>query len=56
MTDSVVKFKVTTHYLAGDEIGFSWDSFNIDWPSIGMEYILNSKDLKNPRFTDDLLG
>lgn len=55
LTDSVIQFKVTTHYIEGDEIGFSWDSFDINWPSIGMEYILNSKDLNNPQFIDDLI-
>ena len=32
--DSVVGFKVTTHWIAGDEVGFAWNSkeFNIDWP------------------------
>lgn len=34
MEDSRILFKVTTHYILGDELGFAWNSkaVTIDWP------------------------
>ncbi len=34
LTDARILFKVTTHWISGDEIGFAWNSneFNINWP------------------------
>lgn len=53
ITDTVVQFKVTTHYIPNDEMGFSWRSKAIDvmWPQ--MEVLIqndldsNSPDLDN---------
>ena len=44
MQDSRVLFKVTTHYIPDDEIGFAWNSaaINIDWGI--QEPIQNSRD------------
>lgn len=55
LTDSIVQLKVTSHYVPGDEISFSWDSFNIRWPELDVEYILNLRDLNSIKFTDELL-
>ena len=51
LTDARVLFKVTTHWTAGDEIGFAWNSkeFNIDWPVENP--IQNEKDRKSPDFS-----
>lgn len=50
--DSVVNFKVTTHWIAGDEIGFAWNSkdFDINWPI--EEPIHNDSDRKSPDFSE----
>lgn len=44
LQDSRVLFKVTTHYIPDDEIGFAWNSaaINIDWGI--QEPIQNSRD------------
>lgn len=44
--DSIVSFKVTTHYIPNDEIGFAWNSEGIDvrWPSQCRHPIQNEKD------------
>lgn len=53
LTDAVVLFKVTTHYIPGDEIGFAWNSkeFGIPWPKLAMGYVLNEKDRLNPDYS-----
>lgn len=57
LEDSEVLFKVTTHYIAGNEVGFAWDSksFSIDWPLSG-EPILGDRDKNNPEFQETMLG
>ena len=54
LDESDIIFKVTTHYVPNDEIGFSWNSreFNISWPCMDSEYILSAKDESNPDFFD----
>lgn len=54
LDDSDIIFKVTTHYVPNDELGFSWDSkeFNIGWPCIGEKFILSTKDESNPNFSE----
>lgn len=50
LTDARILFKVTTHWIAGDEIGFAWNSkdFEIDWP-VDVP-IQNERDRKSPDF------
>lgn len=46
--DSTVQMKVTTHYVPGDEIGFSWNDslVSIEWPfSDSDNLILAEKDM-----------
>lgn len=53
LEDAVVLFKVSTHHVSGDEIGFAWDSeiFNISWPTDGIdEIILSNTDRDNHKF------
>lgn len=51
LTDARILFKVTTHWIAGDEIGFAWNSeeFNIDWPI--KKPIQNESDRNSPNFS-----
>lgn len=46
LTDAVVLFKVTTHYIPNDEIPFSWKSkeSGIKWPVEGLNIIQNETD------------
>lgn len=46
LMDSVVLFKVTTHYIPNDEIAFSWKSkeMGIQWPVEGLNIIQNRTD------------
>ncbi len=46
LTDAEVLFKVTTHYIPNDEIGFSWRSkeLSIAWPINEIEVIQNEAD------------
>ena len=50
--DSVVNFKVTTRWIAGDEIGFAWNSkeFSINWPI--KDPIQNESDRTSPFFSE----
>ena len=53
ITDSLVLFKVSTHYHEGDEIGFKWDDpqLNIEWPFLMSEKpIVAKKDENLPTF------
>ena len=52
LTDVRILFKVSTHWIAGDEIGFAWNSkeFNIDWPI--MNPIQNESDKTSPDFSE----
>ena len=45
LEDSKVLFKVTAHFVPGDEIGFSWNSkaFNVNWPLSANEIIFSDK-------------
>lgn len=47
ITETLVQFKTTTHYIPGDEIGFAWNSkaIDINWP-IKIP-ILNERDNNN---------
>ena len=50
LTDARVLFKVTTHYIPGDELGFAWNSqkLTVDWgisDPIQNERDRSSKDL-----------
>lgn len=51
LTDARILFKVTTHWISGDEIGFAWNSkgFDIDWPV--SQPIQNDKDKNSPDFS-----
>ena len=52
LKDSVVLFKVTTHYVSGDEVNFAWNSpiFDIEWPIGDRELILSDTDKSSPEF------
>lgn len=52
LEDSVIFFKVTSHFILGDEIGFSWNSkfFNIHWLMTENEMIFSDRDRLNPEF------
>lgn len=54
MTDSLIQFKVTTHYISNDEVGFSWNSgfLNIQWPFGNSKPVLNDKDANSVDFDD----
>lgn len=50
-----VLFKVTKHYIPGDEIGILWNSPELDikWPKLAdVSYILNENDLNNKDFSE----
>lgn len=55
MEDSVVNFKVTTHWIVGDEVGFAWNSkdFAIDWPI--KNPIQNDEDKTSPDFSEIMI-
>ena len=52
LEDIVIFFKVTSHFILGDEIGFSWNSkfFNIHWMMTENEMIFSDRDRLNPEF------
>lgn len=54
LEDSVVHFKVTTHYIPNDEIGFAWNSksLGIEWPIFGMIPILSKTDENSKEFSE----
>ena len=54
MNDSLIQFKVTTHYIPNDEVGFSWNSgfLNIQWPFGNSKPVLNDKDANSVDFDD----
>jgi len=51
---AVVAYKCTDFYYPGDEGGVVWNDsdIGIDWPDLGMEYILSDKDKVLPRFNE----
>lgn len=51
LSDADVLFKVTTHYIPGDEIGFAWNSTQnyFKWPVMDDEYIMSLADKSNPQ-------
>lgn len=53
LSDADVLFKVTTHFILGDEIGFAWNSkqFGIRWPINEEKIILSDADKNNPDFS-----
>ena len=55
LTDARILFKVSTHWIAGDEVGFAWNSkeFGIDWPTNNP--IQNDKDRSSPDFSEIML-
>lgn len=58
LEDSVVLFKVTTHFVPGGEIGFAWNSkiFSIDWPIANCNTLIMSDiDRNNPEFNISML-
>lgn len=52
LTDAKILFKVTTHWIAGDEIGFAWNSkeFHFNWPIDNP--IQNENDRNSPDFSE----
>ena len=54
MSDADILFKVTKHFIPGDEVGFAWNSseIGIQWPDIGMDYIMNANDKSNCDFSE----
>ena len=49
---AVFAYKCTDFYYPEDEGGIIWNdpSINIEWPDLGMEYILSDKDSRLPGF------
>lgn len=45
-------YKCTEFYHPEDEGGYRWDdpAIGIEWPDLGMEYLLSDKDTKHPGF------
>ena len=56
VTDTIVQFKVTTHYIPNDEVGFSWKSRDLDviWPPM-RNLIQNDYDANTPDLADIIL-
>lgn len=56
LDESNVLFKVSAHFVPGDEITFLWNSkfFNIPWPIDGVP-ILSDKDKNSPEFNLSIL-
>lgn len=52
LEDSEVFFKVTSHFIPGDEVGFAWNSkfFDVKWPMSVNKMIFSDKDRDNPEF------
>lgn len=52
LEDSQILFKLTTHYIPNDELGFFWKSksLEVDWPV--KTPILNSRDSQNPQLEE----
>lgn len=52
LTDARILFKVSTHYISGDETGFAWNSreFGINWPISNP--IQNENDRNSPDFSE----
>ena len=50
---AVFAYKCTDFYHPGDEGGVMWNDpdIGIDWPYLGMEYILSDKDKRLPSFS-----
>lgn len=48
LADSRIIFKVTTHYVPNDEVGFYWKSLKVDWPTEGLEILQNDRDMSSP--------
>lgn len=57
LEDSEVLFKVTSHYIPGDEVGFAWNSkiFGIAWPLNEEDMIFSDKDRANPEFSKSMV-
>ena len=55
---ALFSYKCTDFYHPEDEGGITWDdpSIGIQWPSLGMEYILSDKDRNLPPFREALSG
>jgi len=49
---AVFAYKCTEFYHPEDEGGYMWDdpAIGIEWPDVGMDYLLSDKDKKHPRF------
>lgn len=49
-----VVYKVTQPYSPEHDKGIAWDDpdINIQWPSIGVPYVLSEKDQKNPKLNN----
>ena len=49
--ESIFVYKCTDYYYPEDESGIIWNDpgIGIDWPDLGMEYILSDRDRKWPR-------
>ncbi len=59
LTDTAVfAYKCTDFYYPEDEGGIIWNdpSIGIEWPDLGMEYILSDKDKKLPAFSSFTAG
>lgn len=41
---AIVSYKTTNYYRKDHEVNIRFDSFNIDWPKLNIDYILSRKD------------
>lgn len=41
---AIVQYKTTNYYSKDHEINIRFDTFNIDWPKLNINYILSTKD------------
>lgn len=57
LTDTLISFKSTAHYLPGTEIGFAWNSkeFNIKWPIDEKQMIISERDQMNKQYCDGMI-
>ena len=52
LEDSRIIFKVTTHYIPNDEVGFYWNSFDFEWPIEEKNIVQNERDMSSPTLAE----
>lgn len=53
-TTASVMYKTTNYYAPQSDRGIAWNDpdIGIEWPQLGMEFVLSDKDRKQPAFKD----